>query len=99
VRKVMFVKYSRAFVIMPGGFGTLDELFESVTLIQTHKIQPFPVILVNRSFWAPLLGWIEGTLMAQGLISDCDREILKLADTAEDVLAILKNHHIPEQAL
>jgi uncharacterized protein (TIGR00730 family) len=97
VRKVMFVKYSRAFVIMPGGFGTLDELFESVTLIQTHKIQPFPVILVNRSFWAPLLGWIEGALMAQGLISDCDREILKLADTAEDVLAILKSNHIPEQ--
>lgn len=97
VRKVMFVKYSRAFVIMPGGFGTLDELFESVTLIQTHKIQPFPVILVSRSFWGPLLGWIEGSLMAQGLVSDGDREILRLADTAEDVLAILKNNHPSEQ--
>jgi hypothetical protein len=97
VRKVMFVKYSRAFVIMPGGFGTLDELFESVTLIQTHKIQPFPVILVSRSFWEPLLGWIEGSLTAQGLVSDSDREILRLADTAEDVLAILKNNHLPEQ--
>ena len=93
VRKVMFVKYSKAFVIMPGGFGTLDELFESVTLIQTHKIQPFPVILMGRSFWTPLLAWIDASLMSRGLISEVDRRIMRLADTSEDVLAILKNNH------
>lgn len=93
VRKVMFVKYSQAFIIMPGGFGTLDELFESVTLIQTHKIQPFPIILVGRSFWAPLLSWIEESLMARGLISEGDRQIMNVADTPEEVLAILKNNH------
>lgn len=93
VRKVMFVKYSQAFIIMPGGFGTLDELFESVTLIQTHKIQPFPIILVGRSFWAPLLSWIEDSLMARGLISEGDRQIMNVADTPEEVLAILKNNH------
>jgi uncharacterized protein (TIGR00730 family) len=96
VRKVMFVKYSRAFIILPGGFGTLDELFESVTLIQTHKIQPFPVILVGSSFWAPLLNWLEQTLLAGGLISDDDRRVMRLADTSDDVLAILKNNHFTE---
>jgi uncharacterized protein (TIGR00730 family) len=93
VRKVMFVKYSKAFIIMPGGFGTLDELFESVTLIQTHKIQPFPVILVGRSFWAPLLSWIDDNLVARGLISEGDRQIMPVVDTPEEVLAILKNNH------
>jgi uncharacterized protein (TIGR00730 family) len=96
VRKVLFVKYSRAFVIMPGGFGTLDELFESVTLIQTHKIQPFPVILVGRSFWAPLLSWLETSLIERGLISDGDRQIMCVADTPEEVLAILGNNHFME---
>jgi hypothetical protein len=93
VRKVMFVKYSCAFVILPGGFGTLDELFESVTLIQTHKIQPFPVILVGRRFWSPLMSWIAGSLEGKGLISESDRRIMRLADTPGDVLEILKNSH------
>ncbi len=93
VRKVMFVKYSRAFIIMPGGFGTLDELFESITLIQTHKIQPFPVILVGRQFWAPLMHWLEKSLLGTGLISQHDREIMSLADTSEEVLAVIKNNH------
>ena len=96
VRKVMFVKYSRAFIIMPGGFGTMDELFESVTLIQTHKIQPFPVILVGRAFWMPLLTWIEDNLLARGLISIGDRKIMRLVETADDVLSILNNTYIPE---
>ncbi len=93
VRKVMFVKYSQAFIIMPGGFGTLDELFESITLIQTQKIQPFPVILVGRKFWAPLLNWLEEGLLGTGLISAGDRQIMTVADTSEEVLAILKNNH------
>ncbi len=98
VRKVMFVKYSRAFIIMPGGFGTLDELFESVTLIQTHKIQPFPVILVGRDFWAPLVDWIEGKLVTAQLISPGDREILKLVDTTDEVLTILRYIRLQDTA-
>ena len=93
VRKVMFVKYSQAFIIMPGGFGTLDELFESITLIQTHKIKPFPVILVGRNFWTPLLQWMEENLQANGLISNGDRSIMRVADSPEDVLAIVQNNH------
>jgi uncharacterized protein (TIGR00730 family) len=96
VRKVMFVKYSQAFIIMPGGFGTLDELFESITLIQTQKIQPFPVILVGSSFWAPLLKWLEEELSHKGLISDGDMQIMSVADTADEVLAILKSNHFIE---
>jgi len=96
VRKVMFVKYSQAFIIMPGGYGTLDELFESITLIQTQKIQPFPVILVGRSFWAPLLKWLEEALLDKGLISDGDMQIMSVADTADEVLAILKSNHFIE---
>ncbi len=96
VRKVMFVKYSQAFVIMPGGFGTLDELFESVTLIQTHKIQPFPVIMMGTAFWSPLIRWIEDKLIVEGLISPIDRKILNVVDTPEEVLHILQNTKIPE---
>jgi hypothetical protein len=97
VRKVMFVKYSRAFVIMPGGFGTLDELFESVTLIQTHKILPFPVILVGREFWAPLVNWIENTLLPHQLISAPDQGILRVVDTTEEVLTILRYTRVPPE--
>ncbi|MGN6276335.1 MAG: TIGR00730 family Rossman fold protein [Solirubrobacterales bacterium] len=79
-RKLMFVRYARAFVIMPGGFGTLDELFESLTLIQTHRIEHFPTILVGSAFWAPLLDWIERGLKQNGLISPGDKELLVLAD-------------------
>jgi len=94
VRKVMFVKYSQGFIIMPGGFGTLDELFESITLIQTQKIQPFPVFLVGRSFWQPLLTWMENTLEGKGLISEGDRKIMNLVDSSEEVLSILKNNRL-----
>jgi uncharacterized protein (TIGR00730 family) len=79
-RKLMFVRYARAFVIMPGGFGTLDELFESLTLIQTHRIQHFPTILVGSDFWRPLLDWIDRGLEDHGLISPGDKELLVLAD-------------------
>ena len=79
-RKLMFVRYARAFVIMPGGFGTLDELFEALTLIQTHRIHHFPVILVNSTFWDPLLEWIDRGLEDNGLISSGDKELLVVAD-------------------
>jgi uncharacterized protein (TIGR00730 family) len=79
-RKLMFVRYARAFVIMPGGFGTLDELFEALTLIQTHRIKHFPVILVGSEFWAPLLEWIDRGLEDNGLISPGDKELLIVCD-------------------
>jgi len=79
-RKLMFVRYARAFVIMPGGFGTMDELFEALTLIQTHRIDHFPVILVSSAFWDPLLEWIDRGLEDNGLISPGDKELLVVAD-------------------
>ena len=90
VRKVMFVKYSQGIVVMPGGFGTLDELFESITLIQTHKIEKFPVILVGKTFWGGLLSWIKTTLMEQfETISPKDLELIHLVDTSDEVIEIL----------
>src|SRR5215467_12665796 len=86
VRKVMFVKYSIAFVILPGGFGTLDELFEAITLIQTRKIKPFPVILVGRDYWKGLLDWIGDMLIREKMIGIEDLDIIKTADTPEEVL-------------
>jgi uncharacterized protein (TIGR00730 family) len=86
VRKVMFVKYSIAFVILPGGFGTLDELFEAITLIQTRKIKPFPLILVGRDYWKGLLDWVGETLLREKMIAVEDLDILKTADTPEEVL-------------
>ncbi|HXS46210.1 MAG TPA: TIGR00730 family Rossman fold protein [Solirubrobacterales bacterium] len=84
-RKLMFVRYARAFVIFPGGFGTLDEMFESLTLIQTHRVEHFPTILVDTEFWAPLSGWIDDRLEDDGLISPGDKELLVTADTPEEV--------------
>ena len=79
-RKLMFVRFARAFVIMPGGFGTLDEMFESLTLIQTRRIHHFPTILVDSEFWDPLLEWIDRGLEDHGLISPGDKELLVVAD-------------------
>lgn len=84
-RKLMFVRYARAFVIFPGGFGTLDEMFESLTLIQTHRIRNFPTILVDSDHWQPLLGWIDSSLEDTGMISPGDKELLVVADTPSEV--------------
>ncbi|HEV7482934.1 MAG TPA: LOG family protein, partial [Solirubrobacterales bacterium] len=84
-RKLMFVRYARAFVIMPGGFGTLDEMFESLTLIQTNRIQHFPTILVDAAHWRPLLDWIDDSLEDDGMIGPADKELLVTADTPEEV--------------
>lgn len=89
VRKVMFVKYSQGFVVMPGGFGTLDELFEAITLIQTHKIGKFPIILVGSEFWEGLMAWIKTTMLNAGNISASDLDLVKMADTAEEVVDII----------
>ena len=90
VRKVMFVRYSVAFVIMPGGFGTLDELFESVTLIQTNKIRPFPVILVGREYWQGLLDWLHGTAVKRGRVTSEEMAVFTLAETPEEVLTAVQ---------
>jgi uncharacterized protein (TIGR00730 family) len=92
-RKTMFVKAAEAFVIFPGGFGTLDELFESLTLIQTGKILDFPVVLFDSSYWGPLLEWITGTLLPEGMISQDDVELLFLTDDpAEAVGTVISRH-------
>ena len=94
VRKVVFMKYSQGFVVMPGGFGTLDELFEAITLIQTHKIEKFPIILVGTEFWSGLMSWIEETLLTQtNNISKKDLDLIHVVDTKEEVLEILEGFH------
>lgn len=90
VRKVMFVKYSQGFVVMPGGFGTLDELTEALTLIQTNKIGKFPIVLVGSEFWSGLLDWFKSTLLKEGLIAEQDLELFRVVDTAEDAVAHIK---------
>lgn len=90
VRKVMFVKYSQGFVVMPGGFGTLDELFESITLIQTHKIDKFPIILVGKNFWSGLIDWIKSVMVNKfETVSESDLDLIHLVDNEEEVIEIL----------
>jgi len=89
VRKVMFVKYSQAFVVMPGGMGTLDELFEALTLIQTQKIDKFPIILVGTDFWSGLIKWVKQTLLKEGTISETDLKLISVVDSPNEVLEII----------
>ncbi|WP_350288423.1 TIGR00730 family Rossman fold protein [uncultured Croceitalea sp.] len=93
VRKVMFVKYSQGFVVMPGGFGTLDELFEAITLIQTKKIGTFPIVLVGTSFWSGLLDWIKNTMLTEKTISPEDLDLIQLVDTPEEVVSIIDSFY------
>jgi uncharacterized protein (TIGR00730 family) len=93
VRKVMFVKYSQGFIVMPGGFGTLDELFEAITLIQTKKIGRFPIVLVGSSFWSGLLDWIKNTLLEQGNISETDLKLFRVVDTADEAIEHLNKFY------
>lgn len=91
VRKVMLMKYSSGFVCMPGGFGSLDELFESLTLIQTERIKPFPIVLVGSEFWTGLVDWIKDTLVGNGTISPEDISLFKVLDDADEVVDYLNN--------
>ena len=91
VRKMMFVKYSVGYVIFPGGFGTMDELFEALTLTQTDKIAQFPIVLHGREYWAGLLDWIKNTLLAQGCISEKDMDIFTVTDTVEETVEFILN--------
>lgn len=89
VRKVMFVKYAQGFVVFPGGFGTLDELFESLTLIQTRKITPIPIILFGSSYWEGLIDWMENTMKRWGTISDKDTQLFHLTDSTDEAVEII----------
>jgi uncharacterized protein (TIGR00730 family) len=93
VRKLMFIKYAIAFVIFPGGFGTMDELFEALTLVQTHKIESFPIILFGREYWKGLIDWMKNTLVHQGTISREDFAFFQIVDTPEEVCKLLKEHY------
>jgi len=93
VRKVMFVKYAKAFVILPGGFGTLDEFFEAITLIQTNRIPKFPVILFDSKYWKPLLGWLKSTVHSHGYISKEDLDLFVLADEPKQVAKAIKRFY------
>lgn len=90
VRKVMFIKYAQAFICMPGGFGTLDEAFEALTLIQTRRIKPFPVILVGSEYWSGLLDWMKKKLLALDRVDDDDMAIINVMDKPEEILAYIK---------
>jgi len=94
IRKVMFVKYAVAYIIMPGGFGTLDELFEAITLIQTKRIRYFPIILMDAGFWKGLLDWAKVTLIKEGTISESDFDIFNIVDTPEEAMSIIKRRVI-----
>ncbi len=89
VRKVMFVKYSQGFIVMPGGFGTLDEFFEAVTLIQTSKIGRFPIVLVGKDYWGGLLDWIKGTMLGYGNISAGDLDLINLVETPTEAVKVI----------
>ena len=93
IRKVMFLRYTSAVVVMPGGFGTMDELFEVLTLVQTHKIDPFPIILVNRQFWQGGLDWIKSSLLGSKYIDKDDLNLFHLVDTPEEVTKIITQYY------
>ncbi|MFZ2528992.1 MAG: TIGR00730 family Rossman fold protein [Rhodococcus sp. (in: high G+C Gram-positive bacteria)] len=92
-RKTMFVKYSQAFICLPGGFGTLDELFEAVTLVQTHKITRFPIVLLGSDYWSGLLDWIGDVMVRSGKISPGDLDLLSVTDSVEDAVRIVVEAH------
>ena len=93
VRKTVFIKYSQAFVVLPGGYGTLDELFEALTLVATSKITRFPIVLVGSAYWAGLLDWLKSTMLAEGKISPDELTLLHVADDADEVVKIIKDAH------
>jgi uncharacterized protein (TIGR00730 family) len=92
VRKVMLIRYSMGYVCMPGGFGTLDEFFESLTLLQTHKIYPIPLILFGSEFWQGLIDWIKTTLLEYQTISEKDLDLITITDDPQEVLRIMTEH-------
>src|SRR6266498_1716028 len=93
VRKTVFIKYSQAFVVLPGGFGTLDELFEALTLVQTGKITKFPIVLVGRASWSGLLSWLKETMLARANIGPVEFTLISVVDDPEEVVAVIREAH------
>jgi uncharacterized protein (TIGR00730 family) len=93
VRKVLFVRYAQGFVLFPGGYGTLDEFFEALTLIQTKKIQHFPVYLYGKVFWSGLLDWLKDKVLAEGNISPQDLDLLRVTDDLNEIAEGIKRHY------
>lgn len=94
IRKLMFVKYAMAYIAMPGGFGTLDELSEALVLIQTRRIKPFPIIFLGKDYWAGLVDWFRGTMLSRGFISEEDLELFSVMDTPEEAVTFIRRHVI-----
>lgn len=98
IRKVMFIRYAQGYVFLPGGYGTLDEMFEALTLIQTKKIHPFPIYMMGKSYWAGLMGWIEETMLAQGCVSKEDLKLIHITDDPEEVANGIERHFQRDRA-
>ncbi|NQU34092.1 MAG: TIGR00730 family Rossman fold protein [Bacteroidetes bacterium] len=92
-RKLMFMRYSQGYIVLPGGFGTMDELFEAITLIQTDKLVNFPIVLMNRDYWGGLFDWVKKTMLKQGNISEEDLEIFQLVDTVEEAVNVIEEFY------
>lgn len=97
-RKVMFLKYSSGFVVMPGGFGTFDEAFEAVTLVQTRKVRSFPIVLFGREFWTPMLSWLTDQVLASGYVGAADCNLLQLTDDPDEAVALVTSEDSPQPA-
>jgi uncharacterized protein (TIGR00730 family) len=91
VRKTMFVKYSQAFVVLPGGFGTMDELFEALTLVQTRKVTSFPVILYGTEYWQGLVDWLRATMLADGKVGPADLDLIRVSDDVDEIVTIIRD--------
>ncbi len=94
VRKLMFVKYSVGFVICPGGYGTLDELFEALTLVQTGKIRRFPIVLLGSDYWGGLLDWLRGRMLAEGCIGEGDLDLFRVCDDPDEIARLITTHYV-----
>jgi hypothetical protein len=94
VRKTMFVKYAQAFVVLPGGFGTMDELFEALTLVQTRKVTSFPVILYGSEYWGGLLDWLRSTMLSHGMINEVDLDLIQVSDDVDEIVAMIDRSQV-----
>lgn len=99
VRKVMLVKYASAFIVMPGGLGTLDEVTEILTLMQTHKIKPFPVVMFDSSYWNGLLDWLQRCVLARGFISEADFKLLRVCDHPDETIEVVQHWYTKQEVI
>ncbi|MDQ0619666.1 LOG family protein [Arthrobacter globiformis] len=93
-RKTMFVKYAQGFIVLPGGLGTLDELFEAMVLVQTQKVTSFPIVLLGAAFWGPMIDWIKGTLVAEGMVYEKDLDLIQVVDSPEEAVNLVLHGHV-----